>query len=209
METVVYLISNAEIINNQSLLLEDEEDIKVRKEKMILSVEGEHSASVLSKKEELQNINALYSSSYVRALSTAKYIALENDIPIHVEEALNDRVVGELGLLDGIDFFRRQEHDFDFKLHKGESFNEVKKRMTRLLKSILKSHENERIAIISHNVSIMALLSAWCEKGYNLDDRLILHFKEETLIDGSMDYLSVFALTFEGENIRGIQKLEF
>lgn len=209
METVVYLISNAEIINSQSLLLQEEENTKTRKEKMILSVEGEHSASALSKKEELQNISALYSSSYVRALSTAKYISLENDLPIHVNEALNDRVIGQLGLLDGIDFFRRQEHDFDFKLHGGESLNGVKRRMTTLLKSLLKSHENERIAIVSHNASIMALLSAWCEKGYNLDDRLILHFKEETLIDGSMDHLSVFALTFEEENIRNIQKLEF
>ena len=42
---------------------------------MPLSVEGEELASNISEKKELQNIDVVISSNYVRAMATAKYIS--------------------------------------------------------------------------------------------------------------------------------------
>lgn len=64
---------------------------QVNNEKIILSVNGERLAKEISKLNELQNINMIWSSNYVRALATAKYIANENNIDINVDDRLNER----------------------------------------------------------------------------------------------------------------------
>ena len=64
---------------------------QVNNEKIILSVNGERLAKEISKLNELQNINMIWSSNYVRALATAKYIADENNIDINVDDRLNER----------------------------------------------------------------------------------------------------------------------
>lgn len=207
METTVFLISYAEIMKGRYENYPAGESLEEKMEKTILSPDGEAQAKALSCKEELQSIDVLYSSSYVRTLSTAKYLAYENNLVINIEDDLKERVIGRSDSLDGLDFYRRQEHDFDYKLYGGESLNQVKQRMSKLLKKILWERQEERIAIVSHNTAILALLSAWCEEGYNLDERLILTFKGETIVDGAIANPTVFKLTFEGENIRGIEKL--
>ena len=58
------------------------EDAQVLNEKIILTVKGEEDAKKISKLEELKNIDVIFSSNYVRAISTAKYIAYENDLDI-------------------------------------------------------------------------------------------------------------------------------
>ena len=67
------------------------EDSQIDNEKIILSVEGENKAKKLSKLEELNNIDILWSSNYVRAIATSKYIAKNNNIDINIDERLNER----------------------------------------------------------------------------------------------------------------------
>ena len=50
------------------------ESLQLQNEKMPLSIEGEELASNISKEEELQSIDVVTSSNYVRAMSNAKYI---------------------------------------------------------------------------------------------------------------------------------------
>ena len=47
----------------------------MRNEKNPLSVRGEEKAKIMSEIDELRNVEVLVSSHYVRAMSTAKYIA--------------------------------------------------------------------------------------------------------------------------------------
>lgn len=42
----------------------------------------------MSQRLELKNIDVLYSSHYVRAMSTAKYISESNNIMLNVDERL-------------------------------------------------------------------------------------------------------------------------
>lgn len=48
---------------------------QIENEKIILSIEGEKKAEELSNNSELININEIWSSSYSRAIGTAKYIS--------------------------------------------------------------------------------------------------------------------------------------
>lgn len=67
------------------------ETAQINNEKIILSVNGENKAKLISNLKELQNIDKLWSSNYVRAISTAKYLAENNNIDINVDERLNER----------------------------------------------------------------------------------------------------------------------
>lgn len=86
--TYVYLIRHSEqlkIINIKN------EESQISNEKIILSVEGERKAQEISNLHELSHIDILYSSNYVRAIATAKYIANQNNIEINIDEAFNER----------------------------------------------------------------------------------------------------------------------
>ena len=99
-----------------------------------------------------------------------------------------------------------QENDFDYKLQGGESLNEVKKRMVRFIRDIVNKHEDKTVALFTHNVAITCLLSEWCTKGFNLDNRLILNYRDEAIIDGAWDGINIIELQFEGKEIVSIKR---
>ena len=68
-----------------------EESSQIENEKIILSIEGEKKAKEICKLKELNNIDTLWSSNYVRAIATSKYIAKINNIDINIDERLNER----------------------------------------------------------------------------------------------------------------------
>ena len=185
METVVYLIRHSEVTlksNIKNISMSD--DFQTSNEKAFLSVSGEKKAQIMSKMPELQNIDAVYSSNYVRALETAKYIAQENNTIINVDERLNERKIGDNENIESKEFHRLQTTNFDYKLPNGESLNDTKKRMIEAMKNILMFENELRVAVISHSTALTCLLSAWCEMGKNYDDEIILSYKDETLVDG-------------------------
>ncbi len=207
-ETIVYLIRHSEAtpMNNINVI-NCKDNSQLTNEKAILSVSGEKRAEVLSKKEELSNLDAVYSSTYVRSLETAKYLALENNTKINIDERLNERKIGDMGDLEWDEFSRLQTKDFNFKLNGGESLNQTKKRMVEVLKSILMFEVGNRIAIVSHSTAITCLLSSWCEIGYNYNKEIILTYKDETIVDGSFTAPHVFKIVFEGMNVKSIEYL--
>ena len=89
-ETTVYLIRHSEQLRIMNKLVKNEES-QISNEKIILSVEGEKKAKEISKLRELSNIEILWSSNYVRAIATAKYIAEQNKIEINIDENFNER----------------------------------------------------------------------------------------------------------------------
>ena len=87
--TTVYLIrhSKSEKINN----IVNSDNLQIQNEKQFLSIEGEELAKEKMNNDELKNIDALYSSNYLRALGTAKYIARNNNITINIHEGFGER----------------------------------------------------------------------------------------------------------------------
>ena len=127
-ETVVYLIRHSEAMALNNYLIDEEE--QVINEKRPLSVRGEEIAKQVSNWDELKEIDYLYTSNYVRAISSPKYIAFNNDIEINYDKRLGERLVGSKGNMGISDFEKMQGKDFDYKFYGGESLNEVNKRMS-------------------------------------------------------------------------------
>ena len=207
-DTVLYLIRHSEATpKNYFKDISYHDNDQLSNEKIILTVSGEKRAETLSTCKELQNIDAVYSSSYVRALQTAKYIALENNLIINVDDRLNERKIGTMGKLDWKDFHRLEIKDFDFKLPSGESFNQTKKRMVESIKNILMFEAGNRVAVVSHATALTALLSAWCEQGLNYDDDIILTYDEKTVVDATWSAPMVFKVVFDGTAVKSVERL--
>ena len=205
-ETVVYLMRHTDATNkNNYNIIKDGDNNQLLNEKLILSVSGEKFAEKVSKLNELKNIDAIYSSSYVRSMETAKYFALENNTILNVDERLGERKIGQMGDMEWKEFNRLQNKDFDFKLNGGESLNQTKKRMTEAMKNILMYEAGNRVVVVSHACALTCLLSAWCEVGKNYDDEIILTYNEVGIVDGSWVSPKVFKVTFDGMIVKNIE----
>lgn len=88
--TQVFLIRHSEQLKIKSNIIITETS-QISNEKIVLSVEGEKKAEEISNLDILKNIEELWSSNYVRTISTAKYIADKNNININIDESFNER----------------------------------------------------------------------------------------------------------------------
>lgn len=88
--TYVFLIRHSEQLRIESQN-NKMEDSQISNEKIILSVEGERKAEEMSHLKELKEVEVLWSSNYVRAISTANYIANQNKIEINIDKNFNER----------------------------------------------------------------------------------------------------------------------
>lgn len=202
--TTIYLINNSLTMNN--LGFPDKETLEQKREKRILSIEGEEESKKLANQKDLQKVQYIYSSSYVMSLGTAKYLAQKLELDITIREELGERRLGHLGDKKIRMIQEIQENDFDYKLAGGESLNEVKVRMSRFVLELLEKHQDKTIALFTHNVAITCLLSKWCSKGFNLDNRLILNYGEEAIVDGAWDGINMIELTFHGTELVSIKR---
>ena len=201
--TTIYLINNALTMNN---LIFPNTSLEQKREKRLLSIEGERESAALIKDKDLLNVQKIYSSPYVMSIGTAKYLASKLELAINIDNHLGERKLGILGDKKIRMVNEMQENDFDYKLTEGESLNEVKNRLLKFLKKILVSDEDKTIALFTHNVAITCLLSTYCEKGFNLDTRLILNYNEDAIIDGSWADISIIELTFDKQELVGIKR---
>lgn len=202
--TTIYLINNALTLNN---LYFPESDLKIKREKRILSIEGEKASQELALKEELQDVNKIYASNYVMALETAKYLASKLNININICKELGERIIGDLGDKKIRIIQELQEKDFSYKLPGGESLNDVKSRALRFLNQVLIKDKDLKIAMFTHNVLITALLLVYCEEGFNLDNKLILNYHDKAIIDGDWKGIKVIELTFLDQELLDIKNI--
>lgn len=175
---------------------------QIRNEKNPLSVAGEKYAEQMSNYPDLSKVETLYSSHYVRAMSTAKYIAEKNNIALNVDERLGERKFGvnELSELPSI-FFEEQFRNWDYKLPNGESTNEVSKRMNEALLEILNNNKGKKVAVISHGTAISAMLKKWCDVKLNEETKLIeIYFNNKLIFDGNWKTPELFKTEFDDNN---------
>ena len=175
------------------------ESFQTENEKYILSVEGENRARKYSKLEELKNIDMVVSSNYVRAMSTAKYIAYKNHIPLYIDEDFDERKFGVYDVKKlPQDFFRKQMEDKDYKLEGGESREEVRKRMIKGLIKVMKKNKDKKAVIVSHASSIAFLLTKWCSVEL-VNGKYLIKFKKQTILNG-FDAPELLKLEFDEKN---------
>lgn len=123
------------------------------KNPICLTEKGEEQIKLAAQKIKKEKIEAIYSSDIPRTRQTAKVVAKELGLKINFDKRLRDI---NLGIYRGktIKEFR---HDFPCYLtgfcqraKRGESWNDVKKRLMVFIKEIDKKYRNKNILIISH-----------------------------------------------------------
>ena len=204
----IYLVRHAKPIKKEMLNYKDLSDLQTQNEKIPLSIEGEKIASTLSIKL-FNNIDYLYSSTYERAISTAKYISDLNNIPINITSNFNERKIGDKKGIKN-EFWIIQLEDENAKAPNGESQKEVRERMLKGLDDVLNSMEDTtNSVIITHATAITFLLMNWCElKGAVLiTKKRHLTFNNKDVINDSFKTPEIFKLEFENNQIKDINRI--
>lgn len=206
MKTVVFVIRHSESFRDffDSYNVSDNEQI--RNEKNPLSVNGERKAKELSNYSELKDISTIYSSHYVRAMATAKYIAENNKLKLNIDFRLGERRFGvkSMSKLPG-NFCFRQLENWNYKLFGGESLNQVSKRMRSAFMDILKKNLGSKIVIVSHGTAITTLFDNWCDIKINYATELAeISYGNKLIFDGNWSAPEVFKLEFDDLNLTSI-----
>ena len=181
----------------------------IREEKIILSSEGEKRAEILSKEQELQNIDILYTSNCVRTLQTAKYMMESQNLKANIDERLDERRVGIINDKEVPDWFIRQYKDIDYKTIGGESMREVRNRFSEVIDEILNKNQNKRIAIFTHGYAITSYLLKYCKLIHISEERLEVEYNGKTLYNKRLNAPEVFKLTFDNQELKNIELIEF
>lgn len=211
--TTLYLIRHSikydikDIVENYNT--SDSEQIK--NEKLILSIEGERRAEILSNEKELQNIDIVYASVLVRTLETAKYLLEKQNLKINLDNRLDERRRGRPN--DDIypDWFTKQFLDENFKTVGGESQKDVRKRMDEVISEIIKNNKGKRIAIFSHGYAIIYYLLKYCKLiSVNADRNITFSFNDKVVFDKKISAPEIFKLVFDSnDKVISIENLEF
>ena len=203
--TIIYLIRHSIYLKDTGILNVDDND-QVKNEKIILSIEGEIKANELSQMEELQNIDVLWSSNYVRAKQTAKYIAARNDIEINIDSRFGERKLGDLKTLGDLGNIKKHSYtieqllDSELKNKDGESRHEVNIRMKSAINDILNNDKGKRIAIVSHGMAIKSYLMDYC----TLNDEFKLTYNNNIIETNSP---GIIKLTFTSNSLIDIEQI--
>lgn len=212
MKTIIYLIRHSEPLNLKKSIYNVIEEEQISNEKQPLSIDGEKKSKKLSQLKELQKIDVLWSSQYTRAISTAKYIAAENNIDINIDERFGERKTGIVESNEtNRDYWLIQLYNPKFKGKYGENQEEVRNRMYDALKFILDENGGQTIAIVSHATAITFLLMKWCElKDAKLEDKKrCLYLNDKQVINDSFKTPEIFKLTFDADTLIDICRVNY
>lgn len=208
METILYIIRHAKkltgVINDYSFNDSD----KLRNEKQILSIMGEEQAKKLAELSIFENVNVIYSSHFVRAIGTAKYLAKKLDLSISIDERLGERITGDTDRNMYNLLLNIQHHDFDYKAPNGESLNDTKKRITEIFNEIIDMNLGKEIVIFGHEIAFNCLLLNYCKAEYNLEDKLVLSYSDNLSIPAYWSSPDGYKITLKDKDVINIEKLE-
>ena len=198
--TTVYLIRHSEKIDNKLLdNSNNSEYYQTRREKIILSIEGEKKAEKLSKLKEFEDIDVIFSSNYARSLQTAKYLAERKNLVIHIDDRFNERKLGILQEDEKIHI--KQYYDENIKNSEGESRKEVTKRMLEAFLEVVNNNRGKKIAIFTHDSSMTFLIMQWCKLEYIREDKhKCLSFNNKVIIDRKYNAPEIFKLLVDSKN---------
>lgn len=202
--TTIYLMRHSiafKDINNDY----NNESLQLQNEKMPLFVEGEELASNISKESELQNIDVVISSNYVRAMATAKYISNANKVNLIANSDFGERKFG-INSWDELPsgFGLRQNNDENYKIGDGESQKEVRERVYKALMEVIDKYKDKRIVIVSHGSAILWLLKQWCD--VDLENKRIT-FNDKPIFYDNIFNCTTFKLEFDDKKLVDIEKV--
>lgn len=138
------------------------------KNPVILTKKGERQIKKAAKELKKKDIDLIYSSDIFRARQTAEIVSRELGLKVNFDKRLRDLNMGIFQAGPKIayqKFFPSRRKKFEKRPPKGESWADVKKRVSDFLKEIEKKHKNKKFLIISHGDPLWLL--AGILKGLN------------------------------------------
>lgn len=212
MSTTIYLIRHS-IRFNPNLIWQynTDQNKTIRNEKIVLSVEGERRAEILSNEAELQNLDIVYASNCVRTLQTAKYVIEKQKLKVNIDERYDERRVGKPNDEVVKDWWLRQYWDENYKTEGGESQKEVRERFWEALKEVLDDYKDKRVAIFSHGYAITFFIMKWCKFEYiEEEDNIRYTYKGKEFFRDKINAPDVFKLEFDdNKELIKIEHIDF
>lgn len=204
MKKTIYLIRHSRPMKIRHNII-NSDNLQVWNEKNPLSIEGEELAKKYFEKEEFLDVDYIVSSKYVRAISTAKYLAEKNNLNIDINENFGERKHGiESWDLLPEGFEQKQLIDKEYKVGDGENQLEVANRMYLSLMELVNS-DYRKIVVLSHATAITFLLI----KMFNYSNNT-LYFNSDIIMneDFVWDSPDGFKLVFEENKVISISRIQ-
>ena len=181
-------------------------DRTIPTEALPLSEQGHIKAQELFSLDIFRSVEAVYTSPYRRAYSTAEKLNKR----LIVDGRLRERELGNPETLNA-EFWNRQYEDHNYKNVNGESLNDTKERITSAISEIISMIRNgDAVAVVSHAAAICAYLLNWCSIEV-IDEqkklRKITH-NRSVVMNGKIATPSAFILEFENEQLCEIKYVD-
>jgi len=125
-----------------------------------LTCKGREQIKIQAKKLKKKKIDLIFSSDLLRTRQTAEIVGKELKIKPKYDKRLREYNVGVFNgrpIVEFKKFFSSQKKRFKTKPPKGETYNEIKKRMYVFLKEIDERYSAKNILIISHQIPLLLL----------------------------------------------------
>lgn len=154
-ETTIYLVRHCQPVESV-------------REEMIrpLTPKGKADAAQVTRCLWDKDIDAVYSSPYIRAIDTIRDFADKKGLPIQTDPAFREREMGE-EWIEGEEWVlhnRNQWEDFNCPMSRGgESLRQVEARIRPALDQLVRRHVGGRIAVAGHGVAFSVLLHSFDE----------------------------------------------
>ena len=164
-----------------------------------LSAEGKEKILNLAAEMQLGCNLKIYTSPYRRAFETAELIACN---PI-CDDRLIERDIGERDTFTK-EIWQGQYVDATLRNIGGESFSEVRERVSSVICEILcDMHDDESVIVVSHAAAICAYLQQFCAIIVTDADskQRQIKFHDRVIMEGAIQSPSCFKLDFEQELI--------
>ena len=85
--------------------------------------------------------------------------------------------------------------------------NETQNRMELVINKIIKNNYNKNVVVFTHKRAILCYLTKYLNSGYNLDDRLILTFNDNVIIDDLENDVDIIKLDIIKGKIKNVVTL--
>ena len=200
--TTIYLIRHSKKYNKSNYLnINSNQDNILLDEKVILDTTGEKMAEEMSKREEFDNLDMIYTSNLVRAISTAKYFFEKQNIRPIIDERFDERRVGIPNDKEYPDWYFRQFEDKDFKTVGGESVNDCFKRFNEAFMEVVENNKGKRVAIFTHGNAMIFFLIHYVDK-YMVNDykNFTFIYKDKAIFEGKINFLDTFKIEIDDDN---------
>jgi 2,3-bisphosphoglycerate-dependent phosphoglycerate mutase len=133
-----------------------------------LTEQGKQQAEELIEFFSNRNIELIVSSPFDRAVSTIRPFAENNNLKIHIEDRLGERVLSSDDIPNWMDRLKESFDNLDIKLQGGESSREAMNRGIAVIEGLLEGEESN-IVVVTHG-NLMSLILKYFDNRFGFDE---------------------------------------